>query len=132
MVKIKICGMTSVADARVAAEAGADAIGLNFFAGSPRRIDDATAEAIVRSLPVSIAAVGVFVDDMAATIRGRAARLKLRGVQTYGADCVGESFHPQVHWPAFRIRNAGDVECLRALLKAGPHTPEAVLVDSHT
>jgi phosphoribosylanthranilate isomerase len=42
MFHIKICGVTTPADARLAAEAGADCIGLNFVAGSPRRIDPAT------------------------------------------------------------------------------------------
>ena len=54
-VRIKFCGIRSVADAQAAVEAGADLIGLNFVAGSPREVDLRQAEEICReveSLPV--------------------------------------------------------------------------------
>jgi phosphoribosylanthranilate isomerase len=50
MFRIKICGITSVEDARIAAEAGADAIGLNFFEQSPRSVTAQQAESIVAGL----------------------------------------------------------------------------------
>src|SRR6266513_2394210 len=59
--RIKICGVTNEADARVAANFGADAVGLNFAAESPRRIDRQTAHFILRELPLFVEAVGVFV-----------------------------------------------------------------------
>ena len=49
--QVKICGVTSVADALVAAEAGADMIGLMFYEQSPRCITLATAVEISRALP---------------------------------------------------------------------------------
>ena len=61
-VRVKICGITNEADGRQAAYLGADAIGLNFAAESPRRIDFATAKFILRELPPLIEAVGVFVN----------------------------------------------------------------------
>lgn len=63
MFEIKICGVTTVQDALAAAEAGADAIGLNFFPGSSRWVDEQTASAIVHALPADVMKVGVFVNS---------------------------------------------------------------------
>ncbi len=59
---IKICGITSPADGRLAAEAGADAVGFVFWAASPRCVDPETARGIGAVLPPLIWRVGVFVD----------------------------------------------------------------------
>jgi phosphoribosylanthranilate isomerase len=61
MVKVKVCGITNPDDARVAADAGADAIGL-VFAESPRRISVERAREIAAALPEGVLKVGVFVD----------------------------------------------------------------------
>jgi len=50
-VRIKLCGMTRIEDARAAAELGADAVGLVFAAGGPRALDPARGAAIARALP---------------------------------------------------------------------------------
>ena len=60
--KVKICGVTTVADALAAAEAGADMIGLNFYAGSPRHVTPVVAAEIARALPPFVLRVGVFVN----------------------------------------------------------------------
>ncbi len=60
--RVKICGITSVADALAAAELGADAIGLNFWPRSRRYVAPEAARAIVRALPPFVTAVGVLVD----------------------------------------------------------------------
>ncbi|MCA3748346.1 MAG: phosphoribosylanthranilate isomerase [Rubrobacter sp.] len=62
MARVKVCGITSVEDARVAAEAGADAVGLVFFERSPRRVGLERAREISASLPEGVLRVGVFVD----------------------------------------------------------------------
>jgi phosphoribosylanthranilate isomerase len=62
MVKIKICGITNPGDARMAVEAGADAIGM-VFAESPRRVEVGEASEIVAWVPPLVTAVGVFVDE---------------------------------------------------------------------
>lgn len=64
MVFVKVCGITSPEDARVAADSGADAIGL-LFAESPRRVSVERAREISAALPAEVARVGVFVDDSA-------------------------------------------------------------------
>lgn len=61
MVKVKVCGITSPEDAREAADAGADAVGL-VFAESPRRIGVERGREIAAALPEGILRVGVFVD----------------------------------------------------------------------
>jgi phosphoribosylanthranilate isomerase len=61
MVKVKVCGITNPEDARVAADAGADAIGL-VFAESPRRVSVERAREIAAALPEGVLKVGVFVD----------------------------------------------------------------------
>jgi phosphoribosylanthranilate isomerase len=61
MVKVKVCGITNLGDARVAADAGADAIGL-VFAESPRRVGVERAKEIAAALPQDVLKVGVFVD----------------------------------------------------------------------
>lgn len=80
---IKMCGMTRAEDARVAAEAGADAVGF-IFAQSPRRIEPRTARAIGRVLPPHILRFGVFVDEAPATIGHVVEEAGLDRVQLYG------------------------------------------------
>jgi len=67
-VKIKICGITNVADGLAATEAGADMIGLMFYELSPRNISMATAAEISRALPPHIVKVGVFVNPSEDTV----------------------------------------------------------------
>jgi phosphoribosylanthranilate isomerase len=62
MTCVKICGVTSVEDARICIDAGVDAIGLNFAVESPRRVSLEVARAIVQALPPNVLSVGVFVD----------------------------------------------------------------------
>jgi phosphoribosylanthranilate isomerase len=61
-VRSKICGITRIEDALAAAEAGADAIGLVFYAKSPRAVSVQQARAIVAALPPFVTTVGLFVD----------------------------------------------------------------------
>jgi phosphoribosylanthranilate isomerase len=61
---VKICGITCVEDALTAARAGAHAIGLVFYPGSPRCIDAGRARAIAERLPPFVTVVGLFVDQL--------------------------------------------------------------------
>ena len=58
--QVKICGITVPADAEVAARCGADAIGINFVAGSPRCVDVATARELAAAAGPDVLLVGVF------------------------------------------------------------------------
>ena len=68
MLKIKICGITNVADALLASEEGVDFIGL-IFAPRSRRIDVDTAKEIVSEMPEGVVPVGVFQDQPAEEVR---------------------------------------------------------------
>lgn len=85
LVRIKVCGITRVQDAMLAAGMGADAIGL-IFCESPRRVDVEQARRIVAALPPFVTAVGVFVDASEAEVLDIAARVGLGAVQLHGAE----------------------------------------------
>ena len=83
-VTVKICGITSEADALAAAEAGADAIGLMFYEDSPRCVSIEQAKAISAVLPPHIVRVGVFVNASEATISRAIAECALSIAQFHG------------------------------------------------
>lgn len=62
MVRIKVCGITNLADAEKAIEFGADALGFNFYAPSPRSIAPEKARAILEALPERVCKVALFVN----------------------------------------------------------------------
>ena len=82
--RIKICGITEAAHARLAADEGADAIGLVFFRESPRALTPAAAAAIAASLPPFVAAVGLFVDATADEVRRILGAVNLDLLQFHG------------------------------------------------
>lgn len=63
MVKLKVCGITSLGDARAAIDAGAEYLGFNFYRPSPRYIAPEQTREIIAELPVGITTVGVFVNE---------------------------------------------------------------------
>jgi len=83
---IKICGLKSLPDMVVAAQAGADMIGLNFYPPSPRFCIDETAEEICNAAPDGLCKVGLFVNETVERITAVAAACKLDAVQLHG-DC---------------------------------------------
>lgn len=84
--RIKICGITRVADATAAVDAGADAIGLVFWAGTPRVVDRAQAQAIVAVLPAYVSVVGLFVDPEPQAVRDVLAAIPLDVLQFHGSE----------------------------------------------
>lgn len=127
-IRIKICGVTTPEDARQAAEAGADAIGLNFFPKSPRFVTPNQAAAIVRALPPFTAPVGVFVQMPIRHATAIAFQLGLRAIQTYDDQPPSEDPFPFAHIPAFRVKDEAGLDSLRRYVAAT--RPAAVLVDS--
>jgi phosphoribosylanthranilate isomerase len=84
MVEVKICGLTTVDDAVRCIEAGADAIGLNFWDGSPRCVDVSTARAIVEVGGDRATMVGVFVDATRDQIRKILRETGIQWAQLHG------------------------------------------------
>jgi phosphoribosylanthranilate isomerase len=132
---IKICANTSLGDALMAAEAGADAVGF-VFAPSPRRVTAEQAAQIVRQLPAVIEKIGVFVDagfdEIAATVEVAG----LTGVQlhfeapTALAAQLREKFGAKLRILGVVHFDSAAVERVAAI--AGDEHIDALLVDSRT
>jgi phosphoribosylanthranilate isomerase len=127
--RVKICGITRVEDALAASAAGADAIGLVFYAGSPRAVSIDAAAAICRALPPFISVVGLFVnadsDAVAAVLR----QVPLTLLQLHGdesADYCAQLRHPYIK--AVRMRPDTDVT---AALERYPDA-RALLLDTYS
>lgn len=128
MVRIKICGITNLEDALLAAELGAHALGFIFFAKSPRNVAPEAAREIIRQLPPFVVSVGVFVNEEAAVVQELAARVGLDWVQLHGTEppeyC--RSLGRRV-MKAFRIKDENSLKELAAYRGA----VQALLLDTY-
>jgi phosphoribosylanthranilate isomerase len=84
MTRIKICGVTNAADALAASQAGADAVGLNFYSGSRRVISSSRAAEIRDQLSSSVQVFGVFVNADPAEVATIAKEVRLDALQLHG------------------------------------------------
>ncbi|HTU91131.1 MAG TPA: phosphoribosylanthranilate isomerase [Gemmataceae bacterium] len=134
-VRVKICGVTTEADAQQAALLGADAIGLNFYSGSPRCIAANTAQLILRELPPFVAAVGVFVEEpIREAVEQIQALDRIHIIQWHGqkhepSDCF--LYHLIA---AFPVRDAAGLQAIQSYLDACRDAgcmPSALLLDGH-
>ena len=89
MVKVKVCGITNLADAEKALEYGADALGFNFYPPSPRYLAPDEARAIVRRLPARSCNVALFVNE---------AKERIRQIIAAGALSDGQSSYQGVQF----------------------------------
>ncbi|MEN3333974.1 MAG: phosphoribosylanthranilate isomerase [Blastocatellia bacterium] len=83
-VKVKICGVRTREEAEAAIEAGADALGFNFWPRSPRYIAPIDAKAITRRLSPLVSLIGVFVNEERERIIEIAALVGLPAIQLHG------------------------------------------------
>ena len=110
MPKIKICGLTRPQDAQAAAELGADAVGLVFYAKSKRCVDVAQAAEIAAALPPQVAKVALFVNETAEQIRRILGSVPIDVSQVHGDEAP--EFCCQFgkpYWKAVRVRSAQDI-----------------------
>ncbi len=132
---VKICANTSLEDAMLAVNAGADAVGF-VFAPSPRRVTVDQVAAIVPGLPKSVEKIGVFVDVSAEEIAAAVRVCGLTGVQLHsnaGADAPARlrgEFGPGLR--ILRVVHFGADAAGQAAVYAADHNVDAVLVDSRT
>jgi phosphoribosylanthranilate isomerase len=133
--RIKICGITTPADALEAARLGADAIGLNFYPGSRRHVSPETAAAILRVLPPFVEAVGLYVNLPLAEAFAQARQLgAVVTVQWHGDAPEPPPAGPFRFIPGFAVQGA---DCLRRvtayldLCENLGRRPAAVLIDAH-
>jgi phosphoribosylanthranilate isomerase len=117
---VKICGITRREDAVAAVDAGASALGFNFWPGSPRYLTAETAAEIGAGLDVL--KVGVFVDEAPATIEATARAAGLHVAQLHGSE-PPDQFPALRVWKAFRVREGWSPDVLNA------YVAEAFLLD---
>ncbi len=117
---VKICGITSETDALLAVEAGANAIGFNFYPKSSRFISLELAHKIARILPDTVLKVGVFVEPSQEELRLAIDQVPLDVVQLHGRHVPSI---PHRTWRALSAAHANPAESLVA---------EAILLDAHT
>ncbi len=85
-VRVKVCGLTRPADVVDCVQAGADALGLVFFADSPRAVDAAQARALLMHVPAFVQSVGLFVNPDAASVRAVLDAVPLDLLQFHGEE----------------------------------------------
>ena len=128
--RVKICGLTRLADWIDAAEYGADAVGLNFYAKSKRYLPPAQAAEMAARAPAFAVPFGVFVEEPLRRCCAIAYQIGLRAIQWVGDIIPANEAGPFAWVPAFRVAKASDLQAIDRYLAANPNT-SAVLVDSH-
>jgi len=126
MVRVKICGIKRPEDAQAAVDAGADAIGLNFWRPGRRYIPPETARVIAAALPPFVARVGVFADEEADTIRRIVDLCRLDALQLHGAE--SPEFCEQFDRPVLKGIKVRGPESVQGL---GRYRVAAFVLDTH-
>lgn len=109
--KVKICGITNIEDAKLASELGADAVGFIFYKNSLRYLEYSKAKDIIDELPSSILKVGVFVNEKIDEINDVSEILNLTNIQLHGEETpetVNQIYLPV--WKAFRVSTGFDFD----------------------
>ena len=127
--RVKICGITRIEDALAAAHNGADAIGLVFYAESPRNVSLQAAQEIVDALPPFISVVGLFVNASENKIQTVLSQLRLDVLQFHGDETVADC--AQFNLPYLKaIRVKPDTNLLQYCLEF--NSAQALLLDAHS
>jgi phosphoribosylanthranilate isomerase len=127
--RVKICGITRAEDAVSAVNAGADAIGLVFYAQSPRCVSIEQAQQIVAAIPPFVSVVGLFVNASKAEIEAVLSKVRLDILQFHGDETVIEC--EQIKLPYYKaIRVKADTNLLQ--YAAEFNSAKALLLDAHS
>jgi phosphoribosylanthranilate isomerase len=102
MIRVKICGITSAADAAAAGEAGADLVGLNFYSKSPRFVSEEEAANVRAVVPRGIEAVGIFVNATPQEVLRICRSLRLDAAQLHGDESREAVAEVAVAVPVFK------------------------------
>jgi phosphoribosylanthranilate isomerase len=133
-IRVKICGVTTPEAACVAAAAGADAIGINFYPKSPRYVTEETAAAILRTLPPFVEAVGVFASESPERMVERMSRHgRVWPIQAHGGWPQAAELHPFPLILAVPVEKADSLAALTDYLgqcRSAGQVPAAILVDA--
>ena len=105
-IPLKICGITSHKDAKIAVNYGASAIGMIFFQGSPRYVDPEKVKSWISDIPKNVKKVGVFVDEKIENIHNIARELKLDFIQLHGAE--SSEYCDKMIKPVIKVFRVGD------------------------
>jgi len=126
MVRVKVCGVTSVADAGMCVDLGVDAIGLNFWPRSVRRCELSIARDIVSTVRGRALFVGVFVDASEAEIASTVEQVGLDCVQLHGDEppALVQRFLPHAY-KALRVRGESPLALVRS------YPGEYILLDAY-
>jgi phosphoribosylanthranilate isomerase len=123
--RVKICGVTTVEDAKDCADAGADAIGVNFIPSSVRRVDRERARAIVEAVGARVLVVGVVANESIEAMRALREASGVGCLQLHGDEGPGEVKALLPHaYKAVRVAGPADVDVARGM------PGEYVLVDA--
>ena len=125
--RVKICGITRVEDAVSAVNAGTDAIGLVFYAPSPRAVSIEQAQQIVAAIPPFVSIVGLFVNATQTEIQSVLSKVRLDIVQFHGDETAREC--EQINLPYYKaIRVKADTNLLQ--YEAEFKSAKALLLDT--
>lgn len=127
MTFIKICGITNLDDALAAVDAGADALGFNFYKPSPRYVTPETAAEIIGHLPSAVLTVGVFVNEPSPkSVEDLARRASVTAIQLHGDESPGYCSEIDNRYVIKALAAGTDFDLKRAL----DYDVDAILLDT--
>ncbi len=126
--RIKICGITNKSDARVAWQAGADAIGMVFYEKSPRNVELSTAKEIGKSLPPFVTMTGLFVNSSEQEVKQVLKEVALDLLQFHGDE--DEKFCRRFGRPYVKVIRVEDYDEIDSICRQYP-SARGILLDSY-
>ncbi len=127
LVRVKVCGMTSLEDTMLAVRAGADAVGFIFYEKSPRAVKQKLVKEIIAALPPFVETVGVFVNEEFDKVNKIAEACGLHSVQLHGDE--SPAYCKKMHRHVIKAIRVKDEDSLKPLSK---YSVTAFLLDTYS